>query len=289
MALWDLVASLVIDPAAPIQGGVGEDSLVVVVPKRNMASYAQAGINPVTALTLAANASAFSFDGVKQSTKPKFEAVPDDSGKNAFRHILDFMYFGYTQTDRANWLRIANDRYVAFVFNAKKDASGIELFGLDVGLELKEMSRAQQENGGAVHIVLQSPDKEYEAKPPQIFDAGTGVYATNRALIDGYLYLPTIGASGLSITTYPAVTPTALTITGTNFWAGGSNNAVLGIDLINQATGTVIPFTASVSASSTTNISTTTPATGEGAGKVYKVRVRTTKGYVLSAQNITTT
>jgi hypothetical protein len=288
MALWDLVASHIIDPAAPVQGGVGEDALVVLVAKRNVASYTQAGINPVTALVLAANTSAYSIDGVKQSTKPKWEVVPDDSGKNAFRHILDFMYFGYSQTDRTNQLRIANDRYVAFVFNAKKDASGIELFGLDVGMEVKEMTRAQQENGGAVHIVMQSPEKEYEAKPPQIFDAGTGVYATNKALIDGYLFLPTIGASGLSITTYPAVTPTAIVITGTNFFGGGTNNAVTGVALINQATGTVIPFIAAMTVTSTT-ITTTAPATGEGSGRVYKVRVTTTKGVVFSTQNITTT
>jgi hypothetical protein len=289
MALWDLVASHIIDPAVPVQGGVGEDSTVVLVAKRHVASYAQAGINPVTAITLAANASAFSFDGVKQSTKPKWEAVPDDSGKMAFRHILDFFYYDYSQTARTNQLRMANDRYIAFVFNAKKDANGIELFGLDVGIECKEMSRAQQENGGAVRVLLQSPDKEYEAKPPQILDGGTGVYATNKALVDALLFLPTIGASGLSIVTYAAATPTAITITGTNFWAGGVNSAVTRVDLINQATGTVIPFTASVVASSATNITTTAPATGEGAGKVYKVRVTTTKGVAYSSQNITTT
>lgn len=288
MALWDLVASHIIDPAAPVQGGVGEDALVVLIAKRNLASYSQAGINPVTALTLAANVSGFSFDGIRQSTKPKWEMVPDDSGKPAFRHIMDFFYFGYSQTDRTNQLRVANDRYVGVVFNAKKDASGIELFGLDVGMECKEMSRAQQENGGAVRILLQSPDKEYEAKPPQIFDAGSGVYATNKALIDALLFLPTIGVGGLSIVTYAAVTPTAIVITGTNFFGGGVNNAVTGVALVNQQTGTVIPFVAALTVAATT-ITTTTPATGEGAGKVYKVRVTTTKGVVFSAQNITTT
>lgn len=288
MALWDLVASHIIDPAAPVQGGVGGDARVVLIAKRNVASYSQAGINPVTAITLAANASGFSFDGIKQSTKPKWEAVPDDSGKNAFRHILEFFYFDYSQTARTNQLRMANDRYLAILENAKQDANTFEIFGLDVGIECKEMSRAQQENGGAVRILLQSPDKEYEAKPPQILDGGTGVYATNKGIVDALLFLPTIGASGLSITTYPAATPTAIVITGTNFFGGGTNNAVLRVDLINQATGTIIPFVAALTVTSTT-ISTNTPATGEGAGKVYKVRVTTTKGVVFSTQNITTT
>lgn len=288
MALWDLVASHTIDPSTPVQGGVGEDSTVVLVSKRHVASYSQAGINPVTAITLAVNASGFSFDGVLQSTKPKWEVVPDDSGKNAFRHILDFLYFDYSQTARTNQLRMANDRYLAFVFNAKKDASGIEIFGLDVGMQCKEMSRAQQENGGAVRILLQSADKEYEAKPPQILDGGTGIYATNKALVDALLFLPTIGASGLSIVTYAAATPAAIVITGTNFFGGGVNNGVLRVDLINQQTGTIIPFIATLTVAATT-ITTTTPATGEGAGKVYKVRVTTIKGVVMSQQNITTT
>lgn len=285
----DLLQSFVIDPANTIQGGVGGDSRLVLVLKGDLASYAQVGINPVTALTLAANKSAFSFDGIKQSLKPKWEKIEAESGQSVFKHTIEFLYFDYSQTGKENQKRIANGRYVAITENAKQDANTLEISGLDVGLQCAEMVRAPQEMGGATRIVLASPDKEYEAKPPQTLDGGTGVYATNRALVDALLFLPTIGASGLSITTYAAVTPTAITITGTNFWAGGSNNAVTRVDLINQSTGTVIPFTASVSASSATNISTTAPATGEGAGKVYKVRVTTTKGSVLSAQNITTT
>ncbi len=288
MALWDLVASHIIDPASPVQGGVGNDGRVVLIAKRNLASYSQAGINPVTALTLAANQSGFSFDGIRQSTKPKWEVVESESGQSTFRHILDFFYFGYTQTDRTNQLRMANDRYVAIVENAKQDASCFEILGLDVGLQVKEMTRAQQENGGAVRILMQTPDKEYEAKPPQILDGGTGVYATNKAIVDALLFLPTIGVSGLSITTYVNSTPTAIVITGTNFFGGGTNNAVLGVALVNQATGTIIPVTAALTVTSTT-ISTNTPATGEGSGKVYKVRVTTTKGVVFSTQNITTT
>lgn len=288
MAAGDLITSFVIDPAVVLQGGIGSDSRLVLILKSDIASYSQVGINPLTAITLAANKSAFSFDGIRQSLKPKAERVAAESGQSVFKHTIDFLYPDYGNTSKVNIERIAQGRYVAIYENAKLDANTIEVMGINVGLEAMEITRAPQELGGGFHIVLSSPEKEYEAKLPLTLDGGTGIYATNRAIVDALLFLPTIGASGLSITTYPAATPTALTITGTNFWAGGSNNAVLKIDLINQATGTVIPFTASVSASSTTNITTTTPATGEGSGKVYKVRVTTTKGVVFSAQNITT-
>lgn len=288
MAAGDLLSSFVIDPANTIQGGVGYDSRVVFILKNDLASYSQAGINPVTALTLAANKAAFSFDGIKQSLKPRFEKVEAESGQSVFRHVLEFMYFDYSQLAKENQKRLANGRYVGIAVNAKQDANAIEIYGLDVGLQCQEMVRAPQENGGATRVVMASPEKEYEAKPPQTLDGGTGVYATNIAIVEALLFLPTIGASGLSITTYPAVTPTAIVITGTNFFGGGTNSAVTGVALVNQATGTIIAFSAALTVASTT-ITTTTPATGEGSGKVYKVRVRTTKGECFSTQNIITT
>lgn len=288
MAAGDLIQSSTIDPANIIQGGVGASSRLVLILITDIASYTASGIDQITAITLAANKSAFAFDGIRQSLKPKFERVAAESGQSVFKHVVEFLYFEYGQVAKNNAARIAQGRYVCVYENAKLDGNTIEVMGIDVGLECKEMVRAPQEMGGAIKIVLESPEKEYEAKPPRTFDAGTGVYVTNRGLIDGYIFLPTIGVSGLSIVTYPAVTPTAIVITGTNFFGAGTNSAVLRVDLINQATGSVIPFTAGLTVTGTT-ITTTTPATGEGSGKVYKVRVTTTKGAVLSTQNIVTT
>lgn len=288
MGAGDLIASMVIDPAVPLQGGVGSESRLVMVSKADIATFVRSGLDICTAITLATNKTARVFEGIRQSLKPRFERVAAESGQSVFRHELEFIYFAYDQVAKNNMLRIAQGRYVGIVENAKWDANTIEIYGADVGLECIEMVRANQELDGGVRIKMSSPEKEYEAKPPCTFDGGTGVYATNRGLVDALLFLPTIGAGGLSIVTYPAVTPTAIVITGTNFFANGVNTAVLGVDLINQVTGSVIPFTAALTVTNTT-ITTTTPATGEGAGKLYKVRVRTIQGSVLSQQNIATT
>lgn len=288
MAAGDLIQSQVVDPTNVLQGGVGSDSRLVLIPKSDLAAYTALGIDTVTALTLAANKSAFSFDGIRQSQKPKFERVAAESGQSVFKHTIEFLIFAYDQVSKNNAARIAQGRYVAISENAKIDANTFEIYGIDVGVECTEMVRAPQELGGAIKITLASPDKEYEAKPPRTFDAGTGVYATNRTAIDALLFLPTITVGGLSIVTYAAVTPTAIVITGTNFFGGGVNSGVLRVDLINNATGSVIPFTAALAVTATT-ITTTTPATGEGAGKSYKVRVTTIKGICFSAQNIITT
>lgn len=261
---------------------------MVLISKTDLASYTLNGIDQISALTLAANKSGFSFDGIRQSLKPKFERKASAAGQSVFMHRIEFSYFAYDQIAKNNVSRMSQGRYIAIIENAKQDANTIEVLGIDVGIEVTEMTRANQENGGAIKIVMTSPEEEFEAKPPRTFDAGTGVYATNRTAIDALLFLPTIGVGGLSIVTYPAVTPTAIVITGTNFFGGGVNNAVLRVDLVNQATGSVIPFIAALTVASTT-ITTTTPATGEGSGKVYKVKVTTTKGIVFSSQNIVTT
>lgn len=288
MPAGDLIQSSVIDAANVLQGGVGSDSRLVLILKTDLASYLASGIDQITALTLAANKSAFSFDGVRQSQKPKFERVAAESGQSVFKHEIEFLYFEYGPIAKNNSARIAQGRYVAISENAKIDANTIEVYGIDVGLECTEMTRAPQEMGGAIKIKLSSPEKEYEAKPPRTLDGGTGVYATNRALVDALLFLPSIGVGGLSIVTYPAVTPTAIVITGTNYFGNDANSAVLKVELINNSTGSIIPFTAALVVTNTT-ISTNTPATGEGAGKSYKVKVTTKKGFFLSAQNIITT
>lgn len=288
LAAGDMISGFTVDPANPVQGGVGADSRLVLVLKADLATYVRSGLDTVTALTLAANKTGRVFEGIRQSLKPMWERVAAESGQSVFRHEVEYVYFDYAQVSKNNQLRISQGRYVAFIENAKQDANTLEIYGLDVGLEVTEMKRANQELGGGVRIKLSSPEKEYEAKPPATLDGGTGVYATNRALLDALVFLPTITVGGLSIVTYPAITPTAIVITGTNFFANGPNTAVLRVDLINNLTGSVIPFTAALVVTGTT-ITTSTPATGEGSGKSYKVRVTTTQGAVLSPQNIVTT
>lgn len=288
MAAGDLLGGFAVDPSNPVQGGVGSDSRLVLVLKSDITIYTRNGLDILTAVTLAANKTAKVFEGIRQSLKPKWEGVENESGQWVYRHEIEYIYWDYSQYGKNNQLRTGQGRYVAFIENAKMDANTIEAYGLDAGLQVMEMTRAQGEINGATRIKLSSPaaTKEYEAKPPVTFDAGTGVYATNRTALDALCFLPTI--SGLSIVTYPAVTPTAIVITGNNFFANGPNTAVLKVELINNLTGSIIPWVAALVVTGTT-ITTSTPATGEGSGKSYKVRVTTTAGVVLSGQNIITT
>lgn len=288
MACGDLIQSSVLDCANILQGGVGADSRLVLIQKSDVASYTANGIDQVTALTLAANKSGYSIDGVKQSLKPKFERAQAPSGQSLYKHSAEFYYFDYSQNAKNNWLRMGNGRYIAIYEHAKQDGNTFEILGLDVGLEVTEMVQAPQENGGACKIVLSSPEGELESKPPRIFDAGTGVYATNRTAVDAFLFLPTI--TTLSVTTYATITPTLETITGTNFFGGGSNDGVLKVEMINQLTLAVTALVKGAAGGqyqvvSNTSITYTNTASQLPVG-TYKFRITTIKGVVTSAQNL---
>jgi hypothetical protein len=280
MGCGDLINSSILTCENILQGGVGGDSRLVLIQKKDIDAYVADGNDQVTAITLAANKSGYSFDGIQQSLKPRFEIVKSGSGQTLYKHIAEFFYFEYNQIAKNNLRQMGNGRYVAIYENSKQDIHSFEILGLDAGLQVMEGGRNVQENGGAMRIVLSSAENEFEVKPPRTL--GGASYAAIRTLVDGLLFLPTIGASGLSVTTGVAAGGTALTITGTNYFGGGSNQAVTSVDMVNQATGAVVNKAAFTVTATTVVMTGGTPAAAAG---VYKVRITTTKGIVLSPQN----
>lgn len=269
----DLITSSVLDCDNILQGGVGDNSRLILIPKSSIASYTKSGIGLVSAITLAANKSGYSIDGVNQSLKPKFELVNADSGQPLYKHIAEFFYFNYSQLHKNNMKRLANGRYVAIYSNAKADADAYEILGLDSGLKVNVMTRAPQESGGAVKFTLESPENEFEASPPATFDAG-GFVASKTAL-EALLFLPTL--TTVAPLAAAAAGGTALTLTGTNFFGGGTNSAVLAVAYVNNATGAVVNQT-TFTVASTTSITMTSVAMPAGS---YKVRVTTIKGVAI--------
>lgn len=271
--------------ALPFQGGVGNDSRLVLIEKADILSYTSTSLDVLSAITLVTNKSAWGFGGFKQSLKPSYKRIPAPSSQSMYEHSAEYFVYDYSQVMKNNLQRKANGRYVAIFENSLQDANTFEVMGIGIGLELLDLGRAPGEDGGAFKIKLKTPDGEFEGKMPQTLFSTD--YATTKGLIDALLFLPTITAGGLSIVTYVAATPTAITITGTNFFGGGTNNAVTRVELVNQANGAIVPFIAAIGAVTNTTIAHTTPATVAG---VYKVRVYTIKGVTeLSTQNIVTT
>lgn len=281
MACGDLIQSSVLDCNNILQSGVGDSSRLVLILKDDVSSYTTDSNGVITAITLYSGKSAFSFDGIKQSLKPKFERAAAPSGQSVYKHTVTFFYFEYSQVAKNNLARMANGRYIAIYANAKQDVNSYEVLGSDVGLEMTECMRAPQENGGAISLTLASPEGEFESRPPRTILSTD--FAGTKTLIEGYIFLPTIGASGLSVTSAVVAGGTALTITGTNYFGGGVNQAVTSVDLINQATGAVVNKSAFTVTATTVVMTGGTPAAAAG---VYKVRITTTKGVALSPQNL---
>lgn len=271
MGCGSLIRSSNPDCATPFQGGVGLDSQLVLIERTDILSYTSTGIDLITAITLVSGKSAWSFKGFKQSLKPNYKRVQAPSGQSMYQHKAEYFVFDYSQVQKFNLQKKANGRYVGIFANSKQDANAFEIMGIGVGLELLELERSPGDNGGAFKVVIQTPENEFEAKLPQTFLSTD--YAGTLTAIQALLFTPTITASGLSITTAVAATPTAITITGTNFFAGGVNSGVLKVELVNQSTGAIVPFTASLTVTNTT-IATNTPSTVAG---TYKVRVTTIK------------
>ncbi len=278
MSCGSLLTSLQLDCTNIIQGGVGGDSRLVLIRKKDITATTLDTLGRVTAFTLAAGTTAYSFDGIKQSLKPRYEMVQSPSGQSVYRHQADFFYFDYSQTHKNNIQRMGSGRYVAIFQNAKEDTSAFEVLGLDVGLEMTAALRAPQENGGAFSITLASPENEFESKLPATFLSTD--FAGSLTAINTLLALPTI--TTFSPSAAAAGGGTAITITGTNFFGGGVNSAVLSVRYINNSTGAEVNQT-SFTVASTTSITLSTVAMAAGN---YDIQITTTKGVVRSNLNL---
>ena len=102
-----------------------------------------------------------------------------------------------------------------------------------------------------------------------------GTWSASKTALEALLFLPTLPT--VSPLAAAAAGSTALTLTGTNFYGGGSNSAVLAVDYINNSTGAVVSQT-TYTVASNTSITMTSVAMPAGS---YKIRVTTTKGIAL--------
>jgi hypothetical protein len=283
-ACGDLSQSELFNCLQPMQGGVGNESRLVLVLRKDLLLVTEGSGTTqdlITAITLGTNKTGFVMEGFKQSLKPKYRAVKTPSGQTMYVHELEYMVYSYSQLTKNNLTAKGNGRYVAIYENAKTDSNAFEMMGLNVGLEVLELERAPQENGGAFRIKLSTPENEFEGKMPQtIF---TTDYTTTASLVNALIKLPTITSySPLAAT---AAGGTAITVVATNLFGGGTNSAVTNVSWINQATGTVVNQPVYVVVS---DVSMTLNTVAMAAG-LYKLRITTLRGVVTSVSNLVVT
>lgn len=281
MACGDLTQSELFACTDPLQAGVGNESLLTLILRQDIASFTLSPTVPnlITGITLVSGKTAYGFEGFRQSLKPKYQKVDGPSGQTMYQHMADFFVYGYSQRTKNNLQRLGNGLYVGIFSNAKQDANAFEVMGIGCGMQVQTIQRGPSEDGGAFKISMQTPADSPEALMPQTLLATD--YAGTLTLINTLMALP--GITTLSVTVVAVAGGTAITVTGSNFFGGGPNNAVLSLQWINQGNGNVVnqpTFTVA----SNTSITLTTVALVAG---IYKLRITTTKGVIESAQNVT--
>lgn len=276
MGCGDINIGSQFDCANPLQGGTLPR--IVLFNKADILSTT-AGTTPglITAITLASGKSGYAFEGFRNSNTPTVEKKSATSGQALYKHQLNFFVYENTQLAKNNIEKMGNGAFVALIINAKPDAQSFELLGLGNGLFLADgVINNKVENNGAYNLIMASLDTLGEAKLPQTLFVTD--YATTLALVNGYLFLPTVTVIGtLAIS---ASGGTSETITGTNFYGSGSSSDVIGVTWVNQATLLETTQT-SVTVASATSLTFSSVALAAGS---YKLRVRTSKGVADSTQ-----
>lgn len=125
----------------------------------------------------------FRYDGFNFSVKPKTAFVLKASGAR-YDHTVDFVVFGRGSDVKAELEAMAGGSFVAIVENLNKaDDNAFEVYGLDVGLQVKTLVDDPTGDGdGSYAIGLGSPDNYKEAHlPATFFDTS---YLTSKASLN---------------------------------------------------------------------------------------------------------
>jgi hypothetical protein len=279
MGCGDITIGSAYDCNNPLQGGTRPR--VILINKDDIASVTY-GSTPglITAITLKSGKVAHGFEGFKNSNTPSFEKASAASGQALYKHIINYFVYENTQVQKNNLEKLANGKVVGIIQNSKQDENSFEVFGLNNGLEMADgVLNNKQENNGAYNIILNSGDNQLESKMPQTFF--TTDFATTLAAIEAMLYLPSI--TNLSDITLSTAGGDAVTVTGTNFYGGGSASDVQSVKWVNQSTQAETTQT-SVTVASTTSLSFSSVALTAG---TYKLKVTTSRGSALSVVNVT--
>lgn len=282
MACGTLFAGSTPNCDTPFQGGNKNRLVIMEKDDYDNATKTFDALGQLITLTMPAGKTAWPFSGFKNSAKPGYKKVTSPDGRAMYVHYSEYFVYDYSQSMKLNLQRKANGRYVVIMENSLADVNAFEVLGTGVGCEVLELERVPQDNGGAFKIKIQTPDGEFEAKLPITMLVTD--YPTTKAAIDTACAIPTVTV--VAPLAAIAAGGTALTLTGTNFFGGGSNSAVLKVQFVNQLTGAVVSQ-ATFTVASNTSITCNSPAMVAG---TYKVRVTTIKSQADdSVQNLIVT
>jgi hypothetical protein len=268
------------DCETPLTGGVKQRLGIINFDDVASWTYSSTTPNLITAITLKTGKVMHIFEGFRNFLTPTLEAVDNPSGPTMWKHMVNFFVFMNTQLWKNNLEKMGKGKFIAVWINSSNDANAFEVAGLQRGLELQPGAvNNKNENSGAYNIILASRAGQEEPRPPQTWLSTD--YATTLTAFDTLGAVPTVtNISDLAIGTAGG---DAETITGTNFYGGGSAADVQSVKWVNQSTGNKTTQTG-VTVASNTSITFNSVALTAG---TYKLEVVTSRGTALSVLIVT--
>lgn len=117
----------------------------------------------------------FKYEGYNNSVLPQATFVAGRAVGPRYDHIIDFTIFARGADVKSEIEALGADRKVVVIENVNKEGdSAFEIYGLEVGLELKSLTYAPGgESEGAYVLQMGSPEQYKEPHLPASFYAGT--------------------------------------------------------------------------------------------------------------------
>lgn len=279
MSCGDITIGSQYDCDAPLYGGVR--ARLGVINKNDIASVTYSATTPglVTAITLKSGKVMHLFEGFKNSVMPSLEKMTAGSGQGVWKHITNFFIYENTQVQKNNIQKMGNGKYVTIYQNLNEDANAFEIQGIGNGLELQDGAvNNKNENNGAYNLILASAAGQEEAKLPATY-LSTDFSGTLTAF-ESLAKLPTI--TSVSPSSALAAGGTAMTVTGTNYFGGGSSSDVQSVKWVNRSTGAKTSQTGLTVTDTQITFSSVVLTAG-----TYNIEVKTSRGTVTSTAIVT--
>lgn len=181
-------ANILFDCLNPIIGGV--EAKIRIYNREDIAGYVRNAVNPqiIEGITMVVDGAVarkgFLYEGINASVKPKMEMVRKEYG-NRYDHIVDFIVFKKGSAAKAQLAKLANGSSVAVIENVSKSGdTSFEVFGTDVGLELKSLTSDANDSAteGAFVLQLGSPENVKEPHMPATLFVTS--YAATKTMLD---------------------------------------------------------------------------------------------------------
>jgi hypothetical protein len=255
----------------------GVDETLVLINLDDIDTMPEDSDQVVTDITLKAGKLAYAFEGTRNSLVPSSNFVKDGSS-SGYEHMAQFIVFDKTQVSRNNIEKLGDKQVLALIEN--KDGT-FEILGKSVGLLTSENTRNNSDRptaGGFQITIKTDEDGAFEAKLPQILDAGSA--ALTAALIDNLQNLPSV--TNVSPNVVAIAGGTAVTITGDNFFKNAADDVtsvdwIDSLDAVTNEPGYVTDSNSQISIASSVALIAGT----------YKVRITTTSGIAESGLIVT--